>query len=85
MEKFDFFDRLAFLYNSKSQRLEIKNSLKALKCRSMEDFKNIEKNVYKYWQILNYYLFGIEWCKLELDFNKEQCTWFAFRIESFID
>lgn len=48
-------------------------------------FKNIQKNAYKYWQILNYYLFGIEWCKLELDFNKEECTWFAFRIESFID
>ena len=31
------------------------------------------------------HLFGIAWCKLELNFNNDEITWFAVRVESFID
>ena len=83
--KFDFFDRVTFAYNSKAHGLGIKNYLKALKCQSMEDFKHIEKSVYKCWKTLNHYLFGKGCCKLELDFNNDGIIWFAVRLESFIN
>ena len=51
----------------------------------MEEFKKIKKSVYKCWEILNYYLFGIAWCELELDFNNDDIIWFAVGVESFID